>query len=46
MLYAFREVFLDRPDYSYIVMVSGLFLALGVIFFVMANVRFKKTITG
>ena len=46
MLYAFREVFLERPDYLYIVMVSGLFLVLGAIFFAMANVRFKKTITG
>lgn len=46
MLFAFREVFLDRPDFAYIVYVSMMFLVLGAILFSLANLRFKKTITG
>lgn len=46
MLFAFREVFLDSPDLSYVYTYVGVFLVLAVVFFILANERFKKTLTA
>lgn len=46
MLFAFREAFLSSPDTAYIYTNVALFLGLGAIFFIMANERYKKTITA
>jgi len=46
MLFAFREAFLSVPDTAYIYTNVALFLGLGALFFVLANERFKKTITA
>ena len=45
LLFSFREAFLDSPDVGYIYTNVALFLALGAAFFLMANARFKKTLT-
>lgn len=45
LLFAFREVFLERPDTGMILETSGLFIAVGVVLFMMAVVRYKKTLT-
>lgn len=45
MLFAFREVFLDNPNINYIYSVAGIFLLAGIILFILANNRFKKTLT-
>jgi len=45
MLFAFREILLDRPDITYIyINVIGFFIA-SVVIFLLANHRFKKTLT-
>jgi hypothetical protein len=45
MLYAFRQVFLDRPDPTILYGTILLFAGLSVIIFLLANWRYKKTIT-
>lgn len=46
MLFAFREAFLASPDVGYIYQSAALFIVLGTVFFLMANARFRKTLTA
>lgn len=46
MLFAFREVFLEKPDLGYVYTYTALFFGLAVVFFILANERFKKTLTA
>ncbi|MFH5836696.1 ABC transporter permease [Proteiniclasticum sp. C24MP] len=45
LLFAFREVFLERPDTAFILTTSGLFILAGAVFFMAAVLRYKKTLT-
>lgn len=45
MIYAFREVFMEQPDISYLYMVALGSALLGVLVFALAVLRYKKTIT-
>ena len=45
MLYAFRQTLLSHPDLGYIYFWAAAFTAAGLILFVFANLRFKKTLT-
>ncbi len=45
MLFAFRELLLQNGDRSYMLTQMGLFIALAVALFALANWRFKKTLT-
>jgi hypothetical protein len=46
LLFSFREAFMTSPDVGYIYTNVALFLGLGAVFFLMANARFKKTLTA
>ena len=45
LLFAFREVFLERPDTAFILTTSGLFILAGALIFMAAVLRYKKTLT-
>jgi hypothetical protein len=45
MLFAFRETLLKQPDLSYIYTNTAVFLLLATVVFLLANSRFKKTLT-
>lgn len=45
LLFAFREVFLSRPDTAFILTTSGLFILAGALIFMAAVLRYKKTLT-
>ncbi len=45
MLFAFRETFLSEPKLAYIYGNIALFCVLGLVFFLLANRRYKKTLT-
>jgi len=45
LLFAFREVFLSRPDTAFILTTSGLFILVGALIFMAAVLRYKKTLT-
>ena len=45
MLYAFRQTLLASPDLGYIYFWAAVFMAAGVVLFVFANLRFRKTLT-
>ena len=45
LLFAFREVFLARPDTGFILSTSGLFILAGAALFMAAVLRYKKTLT-
>jgi hypothetical protein len=45
MMFSFRELLLEGGNTRYIYTQAGLFLVLGLIVFVAANIRFKKTLT-
>jgi len=45
MLFAFRETLLKQPDLSYIYTNTAVFLLLAAVVFLLANSRFKKTLT-
>lgn len=45
LLFAFREVFLQAPDSRFVLLNVGGFFLLGVLFFILANHRYKKTLT-
>jgi hypothetical protein len=45
MLFAFREAFLDNADIGYIYKTVSGFAAATVVFFLLANMRFKRTLT-
>ena len=45
MMFSLRELLLKNGDQSYILMQIGIYLVLGLILFVAANHRFKKTLT-
>lgn len=45
LLFAFREVFLERPDTGFILTTSGLFILAGALIFMAAVLRYKKTLT-
>jgi len=45
MLFAFREVFLEKPNLKYIYTNIALFSILAIVFFLLANERYKKTLT-
>lgn len=43
LIHSFKEALLDTPNVSYVLMTSLAFLVGGVVIFVIANMRFKKT---
>lgn len=45
LLFAFREVFLSRPDTAFVLTTSGLFILAGALIFMAAVLRYKKTLT-
>jgi hypothetical protein len=45
MLYAFRQIFLAAPDYRQIYTTVGIFAVLGLVIFLLADWRYRKTIT-
>ena len=45
MLFAFREVFFDNPDVSFIYYNVIGFFGAGIVLFLLANYRFKRTLT-
>lgn len=45
LLFAFREVFLRRPDAGFIMSTVGIFLIMGIGLFILAVMRYKKTLT-
>jgi len=45
MLQGFKEILLPNPDAIYVVVASSGFLLAGLILFLIANMRFKKTLT-
>lgn len=45
MIFAFRETLLARPDMAFVLASSGGFAAAGLACFLLANARFKKTLT-
>lgn len=45
LLFAFREVFLRRPDVGFIMSTVGIFLIMGIGLFILAVMRYKKTLT-
>ncbi|MCP4425597.1 MAG: ABC transporter permease [Chloroflexi bacterium] len=45
MLESFKEILLPDGDAAYVLLASLGFLAAGIVFFLFANVRFKKTLT-
>ena len=45
MLQGFKEIIMVNTDVGYVLTYSGVFLAGGLILFLLANIRFKKTLT-
>ena len=45
MLQGFKEIIMVQTDVTYVLGYTGVFLAGGVILFILANIRFKKTLT-
>lgn len=45
MMFSLRELLFENGDQSYIVMQIGIYLLLGLLLFIAANHRFKKTLT-
>ena len=45
MLQGIKEIIMAEGSVSYILMYSGVFLVVGVVLFLLANLRFKKTLT-
>lgn len=45
MLQGMKEIFMVNTDVAYVLTYSGVFLAGGFLLFVLANIRFKKTLT-
>jgi len=45
LMQGFKEIIMVDGDMSYVLMYSGVFLVGGIILFLLANVRFKKTLT-
>ena len=45
MLFAFRQTLLTQPDYSYITFWALVFTGAAIVLFLLANLRFKKTLT-
>jgi len=45
LMQGFKEIIMVEGDMSYVLMYSGVFLVGGIILFLLANVRFKKTLT-
>lgn len=46
MLEGFKSVLLGNGDWQYILTISGGFLVVGIILFVLSNYRYKKTLVG
>jgi len=45
ILQAFKEIIMVQTDAAYVLINTGIFLAGGIILFLLANIRFKKTLT-
>lgn len=45
MLQGFKEIIMEQTDVPYVLGYTGIFLAAGVVIFILANIRFKKTLT-
>lgn len=45
LLQSMKEIFMVTTDVGYVLIYSGVFLAGGILLFVLANIRFKKTLT-
>lgn len=45
MMFSFRNLLLDQGNYGYGLFYAGLFLILGLVLFLGANLRFRKTLT-
>ncbi len=45
MLQGFKEIIMVNTDVGYVLAYSGVFLVSGLILFLLANIRFKKTLT-
>ncbi|HSL85497.1 MAG TPA: hypothetical protein VK861_01020, partial [Bacteroidales bacterium] len=45
LLFAFREAFLDRPDAGLVLMTTAGFTLAGIVIFIFAVMRYKKTLT-
>ena len=45
MLTAYKEILVTNGDAGYVLLYTGVFLAGGIILFLISNFRFKKTLT-